>query len=345
MSPLHNRHWKKPKYVDLYESKGKIYSYYRRGGQKFRIDGEPGTAAWVASYEGIHTRYEKGDERAAPSPGTVDAMIIAYRQSGRYRVLAQSTKDRYEFALTKLSSILGKHPIANVTRRVVVRLQDQIAKNYARSAIEVVKVLNLVCQCAMDLGEISANPAEGVRKPAEYRAKQHEAWTEEQITMFLAEASPVWRRAVIVALYTGLRRGDLVRLSRGHIKNGRIRIEISKTGGQTVIPIHSALQDELDRPMPAASLMLIPTARGKQMRPDSLTHGVQKVWKSIGVENGPPVHGLRRSAIVRLLRAGCTVEEVKAITGQAKRMVEYYAGSMHAEAMADSAVIKLERKD
>lgn len=51
-----------------------------------------------------------------------------------------------------------------------------------------------------------------------------------------------------MALYTDLRRGDLVRLTRGHIKNGWIVVDIGKTGGETEIPIHS----DLDREMPSA---------------------------------------------------------------------------------------------
>ena len=238
--------------------------------------------------------------------------------------------------------MLGELPLPSITRRAVVRLQDKIAETQPRTAIEVTKVLNLVFLCALDRGDVDINPADGVKKPARYKPKQHEAWTDEQIAMFIAGAKPVWRRAVIVALYTGLRRGDLIRLSRSHIKKGSIRINIEKTDGETVIPIHSELAAELEREMPAASLMLIPTARGRQMRPNSLTHGIQKEWKRFGVENGPPVHGLRRSAIIRLLEAGCTVEEVKSITGQSKRMVEYYTGRMHSEALAKTAILKLE---
>ena len=344
MPPLRNKHWKKPRYVNLYTSKGSTYAYYRRQGLQFRIEGEVGTAEWFASYEEIHERFERGRARKGVTPGSVDAAIIAYQQSDRFEVLADSTKERYRFALDRLSQVLGKLPLASITRRAVVRLQAKIAETQPRTAIEVTKVLNLVFECAKDNGEIKENPAEGIKKPPRYKAKQHEAWTDEQIAAFLSGAPPVWRRAVIVALYTGLRRGDLVRLSRSHIKDGAIRINIEKTDGETVIPIHSELAAELEREMPAASLMLIPTARGRQMRPDSLTHGIQKQWQRLGVEKGPPVHGLRRSAIIRLLEAGCSREEVMSITGQSKRMVEYYAGRMHNEALARTAILKLENR-
>jgi len=342
MSPLHNRHWKKPKYVKLYESGGKVYAYYRRQGLEFKIDGEAGTAGWLESYEKIHQDFDKGMGRRGPVPGSVDAAIIAYKKSARYDVLARSTKDRYEFALSRLSTILGSMSLASITRRAVIRLQEKIAESQPRNAIEVTKVLNLVFQCAVDLGEVDSNPAENVKKPPRYKAKQHEAWTDEQVETFLSGASAIWRRAVMVALYTGLRRGDLLRLSRSHIKDGWIEIDIAKTGGTTAIPIHSDLLTELGREMPSASLMLVPTARGKQMKPDSLSHGLQREWQRLGFDGGPTAHGLRRNAIIRLLEAGCTVEEVRSITDQSKRMVEYYAAGKHRRRLAGSAMIKLE---
>lgn len=342
MSPLKNKFWKKPKYVNLYTSKGAVYSYYRRQGLQFKIGGEVGTKEWADNYEQIHGQFEKGKSRSEPAPGSVDAMIIAYKKSGRYRVLAQSTKDRYEFALARLSKAIGKMPLASVTRRAVVRLQEKIAETQPRTAIEVTKVLDLVFKCAVNLGEVEANPAEKMEKPPNYKAKQHEAWTDEQIATFLTEAKPVWRRAVMVALYTGLRRGDLIRLTKGHVKEGWIRIDIEKTDGDAAIPIHSELAAELELPMPKQSFMLIPTARGQQMNKDSLSHGIQKECKRLGIVPNPPLHGLRRSAIIRLLEAGCTREEVMSITGQSERMVKYYAGQLHKMKLARGAILKLE---
>ncbi len=144
-----------------------------------------------------------------------------------------------------------------------------------------------------------------------------------------------------VALFTGLRRGNLIRLSKANVKNGWIETDISKTEGQTSIPIHTELQAELNRSMPTASLMLIPTARGKQMNKDSLSHGIKKECERLGIVPNPPLHGLTRSAIIRLLEAGCSGEEVTSITDRPRRMVQYYAGRRHKRKLAE---VEMERK-
>lgn len=113
----------------------------------------------------------------------------------------------------------------------------------------------------------------------------------------------------MVALYASLRRSDLIRLTRGHVKKGWLIVDIEKTDGHVEIPIHSDLEAELKQKMPVASLMLIPTARGKKMNKDSLSHGVQKECQRLGITPNPPLHGLRRNAIIRLLEAGCSREE------------------------------------
>ena len=344
MSPLKNRYWKKPRYVNLYESNGRVYSYYRRDGTQFKIGGDPGTDVWTKNYEAIHSRFTMTKKRPDLTPGSLAAAIVDYKKSDRFQILAQSTRTRYGYALDKLSAKLGHLELASITRRAVVRLRDNVAKSQQRNAIEIVKVLRLVFECACDLGEVDFNPAKDVRKPAGYKASQHESWTDDQLQTFIAGAKPVWRRAVMVALYTGLRRSDLIRLTRANIRDGWIIIDIAKTDGHAEIPIHSDLAAELTKELPVASMMLVPTARGRQMNKDSLSHGLQKECRRLGIEPNPPLHGLRRNAIIRLLEAGCSREEVMAITDQSKRMVEYYAGRRHKRVLAESAILKLEQR-
>jgi integrase len=60
-------------------------------------------------------------------------------------------------------------------------------------------------------------------------------------------------------------------------------------------------------------------------------------------ERGLVFHGLRKSAVVTLLEAGCSDAEVAAITGQSRQMVEHYARLVNQEHLARSAILKWER--
>lgn len=59
-------------------------------------------------------------------------------------------------------------------------------------------------------------------------------------------------------------------------------------------------------------------------------------------EKGLVFHGLRKSAIVFLLEAGCTDAEVAAITGQSRQMVEHYARLVNQKKLAAVAINKWE---
>ncbi len=53
-------------------------------------------------------------------------------------------------------------------------------------------------------------------------------------------------------------------------------------------------------------------------------------------------HGLRKSAVVFLIEAGCTTAEVSSITGQSMQMVEHYAEAVNQRKLARAAILKWE---
>lgn len=53
-------------------------------------------------------------------------------------------------------------------------------------------------------------------------------------------------------------------------------------------------------------------------------------------------HGLRKSAVVTLLEAGCTDAEVGSITGQSREMIEHYAKQVNQRRLAAAAILRWE---
>jgi hypothetical protein len=104
-------------------------------------------------------------------------------------------------------------------------------------------------------------------------------------------------------------------------------------------------------------LMVIQTVRGNSVQPLTNTRG--QPWTKCGFKaswqkalRGPlapirearlsPFQGLRKSAVVTLLEAGCTTAEVQAITGQSMQMVEHYTKQVSQKKLAASAILKWE---
>lgn len=167
-----------------------------------------------------------------------------------------------------------------------------------------------------------------------------------EIETFLNGAKPVWRRAAIVLLETGLRRGDALKLECRHIVDGRIPWVVAKTKHRdelpVIIPVSDTLQKELDRSIgPVGSTFLIHKKNGKPMTGSAVSHGMHRECLRLGLNPARPLHGLRKSAVQFLIVSGLEVREVQAITGQSIEIVEHFARGYNCKTLGDRAVIKV----
>ena len=68
---------------------------------------------------------------------------------------------------------------------------------------------------------------------------------------------------------------------------------------------------------------------------------IRKLMKKTG-HVGYSLHGLRKNATIELLEAGCTPDEVKAITGHiTTQMIEKYGRAVSKRRQAKAAIVKL----
>lgn len=341
----------KLRYVQSYtDQHGKRRHYYRRAGRKIAIKGEFGSSEWLKSYQEMH----EGFSAATASRFAEDTFghaVEAYLKSPKFERLKPQTKYAYRLEIDRLVKDIGKARLAAITRGMVVRMRDQVAETSQRRAIEVLKVLSLIFERACDLDLIERNPARRVDNPIGYKAKPHQPWSRTDIETFLAGAAPVWRRAFMILLHTGLRREDAVNLRREHIVNGRICLTkettgetTRKTGAEVVIPITDALSEELSRSLSIEGLTLIVGTRGRPIRGDVLSHSIKKEAKRLGIEKPSPLHGLRKNAVMSLIEHGLDVQEIHAITGQSEPMIRHYGQEYDRHRLVDQAIVKLARK-
>lgn len=123
-----------------------------------------------------------------------------------------------------------------------------------------------------------------------------------------------------------------------------IRVKQSKTGAHLVIPMHPDLRAVLKK-LPKDGLAFLTTQYGKPFK-DGASFGNQfSAWcKAAGLKDRS-AHGLRKSAAVRLVEAGCSSKEVQAITGHASlREVERYTKAAEQEKLARAAMSRLIQK-
>ena len=87
------------------------------------------------------------------------------------------------------------------------------------------------------------NPVKGVKRVKRPRGalKANRPWTEDERRVVLEEVPYQLRIPIALAMFTGLRKGDVLALTKGAIRNGQIWRQTGKTGQEVSIPIHPDL--------------------------------------------------------------------------------------------------------
>jgi integrase len=193
---------------------------------------------------------------------------------------------------------------------------------------------------AVEIGLRDDNPAAGVKLP-DLKTDGYHSWTEAEIAQFLAYHGPGTRArlAFTLLLYTGQRRGDVIRMGRQHTRDGIMHVRQQKTGIELAIPIHATLA-AIIADARADHLTFLTTRTGKPFSPA----GFGNYFRDRCNEAGLPrcsAHGLRKAAARRLAEAGCTIHEIAAITGHASLSeVQRYTKAVDQKRLALSAMEK-----
>lgn len=324
--------------VHTVRSAGKAYHYAWRGGP--RLKGEPGTPDFMASYNAaIHAR-------RSPAEGTVFTLISEFRQSAEFTRLAPSTQKDYRRYLAMIETKFGGMPVEALSDRRArgdfKKWRDDLAK-HPRAADLAWAVLARVFSVALDRGKIAVNPC---LKPGRlHKANRADRlWTEDLVRRASAAFPEHLKWVLELALWTGQRQGDLLRLTWKAIDEDAQQLVVyqRKTKRVVRIPIHRTLGNILGR-IPKRSPTILTSSDKTPWTSNGFRASWGKACKAAGIR-GVTFHDLRGSAITRLALSGATDAEIATISGHSRaevgRMMDVY-GSRD-PALAESAMTKLE---
>jgi integrase len=123
-------------------------------------------------------------------------------------------------------------PVAAHLQRAHVENIIAGKKKTPEAGNNLLKILRLVLNHRVAVGMIASNPALGVQGFKKRNPDGHHTWSEAEIAQFQA-AHPINTRAglaVALALHTGQRPGDVLRMGWQHIKGDKITVKQQKTG-------------------------------------------------------------------------------------------------------------------
>ena len=337
----------KLKHVDSFRDRyGRRRYYFRRGhGARVALPGEPGSAAFMTAYQAaLAGKPEKSEPRKRGSPGTFDRLTQLYFSSPEYLRLTPGTQRTYSLVIERLirGEKIGHRLVAEMTREHVKRI---VAKRAATpgAANDVLKKLRILVRFAIDNGWRSDDPCLRIKT---FPEGEWHTWTDEEIATYEARwpIGSAARTAFALLLFTGQRMADVSRMAWLDVGEGAIRIVQGKTGTKLSVPLHPDLGEVLAAWLRAHERIL-PTAFGKPFTPKGFGNWMADKIGKAGVPDRCVTHGLRKAAARRLAEAGCSANEIAAITGHATLTeVSRYTRAAEQRTLARSAIGRLAHK-
>jgi integrase len=318
----------------------RTYWYAWKGGPPLR--GEPGTPEFVASYN------EAAASKVKPPSGVILSILQGYQASEDFRQLAESTRRGYVALIKRIEKEFADFPLSALTDRrtrgVFMAWRDRLAANAGRRQADYAwSVLARVLSWALDRGLVGANPCtHGGRL---YRGSRREnIWTAADEAAFLERAPAHLHLPLLLALWTGQRQGDLLRLPWSAYDGTHIRLRQGKTGARVLIPVGAPLKAALDAATKHGPIILASTDK-RPWTSDGFRASWAKACKRAGV-SGVTFHDLRGTAVTRLALAQCTEAEIATITGHSLQSVRAILDTHYLArdpALGESAIRKLEK--
>lgn len=305
---------KLPPHVQVERTRhGKVVYYFRRsaGSPRIRLP-EPTHADFKSSYAAALAGAAKPASKAAS--GTLEWLVDAYKRSAHWANLKPSTRRMRDNILKKVVADAGKVPFRAIGRK---HINEGIDRRKPHAGNTFRKVMSQMFSWAVSVDLVPANPVDGATRHR-IKSSGFHTWTVDEVARFHA-SWPIGTRerlAMDLALFTGLRRSDLVVVGRQHVRNGVISITTEKTGAVVHVPVFPLLQASIDA-APTADLAFLATSHGKPFTSAaSLGNWFRKACVAAKVPGR--LHGLRKAGATIAANAGATAHQLMAMYGWRK---------------------------
>lgn len=322
---------------------GKLVWYVRVGGSsrgpRLRLRAGYGTAEFWEEYQAaLAGRAPKSEP---PHAGTLAWLLERYRETTAWTYLSTATRRQRENIFAQI--LEDKQPFAKITTSVIMAGRDR-RSNTPVQARKFLDAMRGLFRWAVKAGLVKVDPTIGIENLRTPKTDGFTVWSEDDVAAYEARW-PVGTRQRVwldVLIYTGLRRGDAVRLGRQHLRNGIATIKTEKSGHRVEVslPILPVLAKTLEAG-PCGDLTFVAGENGHRLAKGSFGNLFRKACNAAGLR-GRSAHGLRKAAATRAANAGATVAELEAIFGwSGGSMAALYTRAADRRRFAKGAMHKL----
>jgi integrase len=213
-------------------------------------------------------------------------------------------------------------------------------------------VLSLLFNWGRLRGLMQTNPAEGVpriRRPKD-APEANRPWTVDELKTVVAVAPPELRLAIEIAVWCGLRKGDVICLPWSAYDGQAIEAKQGKTGRKKWVPVAERLRTLLDgAAAKKTSPIIVVGARGKPFTPSGFRARffalIRRLESKGKVGAGLTFHGLRHTLGSWLAESGAETRTIRDFLGhETEAMALHYSRRADSRKRVTAAVRQLEQK-
>lgn len=301
--------------------------YVRLNGRKVRIRHDRATPEFLQAYR------EAIDALKAPAgvgsasktvPGTLGWLAARYFSSSEFgRLAAKSQATRraiIEDCLLEPLKPGARDVMAGCPVALFSAIHLQVMRDRKRdlpgAANNRLKYFSSMLGWAVEKQIIKANPARDVRR-IKYASGGFHAWTIEEVRQFEAThaVGTKARLALALLLYLGVRRGDVVRLGRQHVRDGIIEFTPRKTdymrktaSVKVILPVLAQIIDA----SPTGDLAFLVNSHGRPFTDKGFGNWFRERCDEAGLPHCS-AHGLRKAGATLAAEAGATDRQLMAL--------------------------------
>lgn len=305
---------------------GAVYLYAWKGKGAPRLHAEPGSAAFVEELAAALATRTSGDKSKMLGLTHMWFASDAWQKPREKGGLADSTKKNWKPFVKAIQNHFGPLRIVQFDRAMTIRprIKQWLDKNWGehpRQADMAKQVLSSLLTFAVDNDMLTSNPCIGMKnRYSNNRADR--IWTPDHLAALAEKAPQHVMYAARLAALTGLRQGDLLRLSWGHV--GKLAIDLpstSKTGRGALIPIYAELKALLNE-IPQVSTIVLTNSDGHPWRT-----GFGSSWNKALIaaklnDADLHFHDFRGTAATRMYLAGLSNREIAEATAWDEESVD-----------------------
>ena len=322
---------------------GVVIWVVRRGhGARIRLRAVYDTPEFWAEYNAALQGTAAPDARKKTKPHTLAWALERYRSRSSWAALAPATRKQRENVFRKVVETAGDEPLSSIDHQTIREGRERRADR-PHAANNFLKAMRGFFGWAKDESLVVDDPTKGVKLLAGRNDKLgFHTWTEDEIARF-ERRWPIGTRerlALDLLLYTGLRRGDLVRLGREHItKNAAgealFVIRTEKTGEEAYPPLLPVLASTIDA-TPVGDGTFLTTKRGTPFVKESFGTWFRLACRAAGCPGS--AHGLRKAGAIRVAENGASVPQLNALFAwRGSKMALHYIEAANKRRLARSA--------